>query len=118
RESGSVVGAEASRGPGGGGGDSLAAAGGDRGGSAHGGSAGVRVRGGAGGGWRAQKPRECRAEVAAVRWPRPEVIEVDLRMVDPPEFVFEAGQWISVPFGPKGGRGWTIWASPTRRRER
>jgi phenol/toluene 2-monooxygenase (NADH) P5/A5 len=64
----------------------------------------------------AQKPRECRAEVAAIRWPRPEVIEVDLRMVDPPEFVFEAGQWISVPFGPKVVRAWTIWSSPTHRR--
>jgi phenol/toluene 2-monooxygenase (NADH) P5/A5 len=54
--------------------------------------------------------------VAAIRWPRPEVIEVDLRMVDPPEFVFEAGQWISVPFGPKVVRAWTIWSSPTHRR--
>jgi len=64
----------------------------------------------------AQKPRECRAEVAAIRWPRPEVIEVDLRMVEPPDFVFEAGQWISVPFGPKVVRAWTILSSPTRRR--
>jgi ferredoxin-NADP reductase len=64
----------------------------------------------------AQKPRECRAEVAAIRWPRPEVIEVDLRMVDPPEFVFEAGQWISVPFGPKIVRAWTMLSSPAHRR--
>jgi phenol hydroxylase P5 protein len=64
----------------------------------------------------AQKPRECRAEVAAIRWPRPEVIEVDLRLVDPPEFVFEAGQWISVPFGPKVVRAWTMLSSPAHRR--
>jgi ferredoxin-NADP reductase len=63
----------------------------------------------------AQKARECRAEVAAVRWLRPEVIEVDLRMVDPPAFGFEAGQWISVPFGPKVVRAWTIVSSPARR---
>ena len=37
-------------------------------------------------------------------------------MVDPPEFVFEAGQWISVPFGPKVVRAWTIWSSPIHRR--
>ena len=37
-------------------------------------------------------------------------------MVDPPEFAFEAGQWISVPFGPKVVRAWTIWSSPTHRR--
>ena len=37
-------------------------------------------------------------------------------MVDPPEFVFEAGQWISVPFGPKIVRAWTILSSPAHRR--
>jgi len=37
-------------------------------------------------------------------------------MVDPPELDFEAGQWISVPFGPKIVRAWTILSSPTRRR--
>jgi phenol/toluene 2-monooxygenase (NADH) P5/A5 len=64
----------------------------------------------------AQKARECRAAVAGIRWPRPEVIEVDLRMVEPPELDFDAGQWISVPFGPKTVRAWTILSSPTRRR--
>jgi len=64
----------------------------------------------------AQKPRECRAEVAAVRWPRPEVIEVDLSMIDPPELDFDAGQWISVPFGPKVVRAWTMLSTPTRKR--
>jgi ferredoxin-NADP reductase len=64
----------------------------------------------------AQKPRECRAEVAGIRWPRPEVIEVDLRMVEPPGLDFEAGQWISVPFGPKTVRAWSMLSSPTRKR--
>ena len=64
----------------------------------------------------AAKPRECRAEVAGIRWPRPEVIEVDLRMVEPPELDFEAGQWISVPFGPQTVRAWSMLSSPTRKR--
>jgi phenol/toluene 2-monooxygenase (NADH) P5/A5 len=64
----------------------------------------------------AQKPRECRAEVAGIRWPRPEIIEVDLRMVEPPALDFEAGQWISVPFGPKTVRAWSMLSSPTRKR--
>jgi ferredoxin-NADP reductase len=64
----------------------------------------------------AQKPRECRAEVTAIRWPCPEVIEVDLRMVEPPELDFDAGQWISVPFGPKVVRAWTILSTPARKR--
>jgi ferredoxin-NADP reductase len=37
-------------------------------------------------------------------------------MIDPAELDFEAGQWISVPFGPKVVRAWTILSSPTRRR--
>jgi phenol/toluene 2-monooxygenase (NADH) P5/A5 len=64
----------------------------------------------------ATKPKKCRADVSAIRWPRPEVIEVDLRMVEPAELDFEAGQWISVPFGPKTVRAWSMLSSPTRRR--
>ena len=64
----------------------------------------------------AQKSRPCRSEVTAIRWPRPEVIEVDLRMIDPPELDFDAGQWISVPFGPKVVRAWTILSTPARKR--
>jgi ferredoxin-NADP reductase len=64
----------------------------------------------------AQKTRECRAEVTGIRWPRPEVIEVDLRMAEPDALDFDAGQWISVPFGPKTVRAWTILSSPTRKR--
>lgn len=61
------------------------------------------------------KPRECEAEVAEVRWPTPEVIEVDLRVITPGDWRFEAGQWISVPFGPKTVRAWSMVSSPTRR---
>jgi ferredoxin-NADP reductase len=59
----------------------------------------------------AAKPRECRARVAARRALAPEVLEVDLRMEDPPALEFEAGQWVSVPFGPKIVRAYSI-ASP------
>src|SRR3989304_3532836 len=37
-------------------------------------------------------------------------------MVEPPELDFEAGQWISVPFGPQPGRAWSILSPPTRKR--
>lgn len=61
------------------------------------------------------KPRECRASVTAVRAVTPEVIEVDLAVVEPADFTFEAGQWISVPFGPKNVRAWSMVSSPTRK---
>ena len=32
--------------------------------------------------------------------------KVDLQVVEPADFPFEAGQWISVPFGPKIVRAW------------
>ncbi|HYB69872.1 MAG TPA: FAD-binding oxidoreductase [Candidatus Bathyarchaeia archaeon] len=63
----------------------------------------------------AAKPRECRARVSAVRTLTPEILEVDLEVVEPADFTFEAGQWISVPFGPKTVRAWTMVSSPTRR---
>ena len=60
------------------------------------------------------KPRECRSEVTAVRALTPEIIEVDLQIIEPADFTFEAGQWISVPFGPKNVRAWSMVSSPTR----
>lgn len=57
------------------------------------------------------RPRECRAEVTAVRSLNPDVIEVDLRMVEPAALAFAAGQWVSVPFGPKIVRAYSM-ASP------
>jgi Na+-transporting NADH:ubiquinone oxidoreductase subunit F len=52
--------------------------------------------------------------VAAVRRLTPTVIEVDLRMVEPPALAFEAGQWVSVPFGPRTVRAWSMASPPTR----
>jgi ferredoxin-NADP reductase len=59
--------------------------------------------------------RDAEAEVAGIRWPTPDVIEVDLRVIRPEDFRFEAGQWISVPLGPKAVRAWSLASSPTRR---
>ncbi|HKA63628.1 MAG TPA: FAD-binding oxidoreductase [Methylomirabilota bacterium] len=61
------------------------------------------------------KPRECRSEVTAVRSLTPEIIEVDLKVLEPTDFTFEAGQWISVPFGSKNVRAWSMVSSPTRK---
>ena len=61
------------------------------------------------------KPRECKSEVTAVRAVTPEIMEVDLRVLEPAEFTFEAGQWISVPFGPKLVRAWSMVSPPTRK---
>jgi NAD(P)H-flavin reductase len=57
-------------------------------------------------------PRECRARVSAVRTLAPSVLEVDLDMTEPPTLAFEAGQWVSVPFGPKLVRAYSIASSP------
>ena len=59
-----------------------------------------------------RKPRECRARVTAVRALAPDVLEADLAMVEPPALDFDAGQWISVPFGPKTVRAYSIASSP------
>jgi phenol hydroxylase P5 protein len=63
----------------------------------------------------APRARECKSVVTGVRWPDPEVIEVDLRITEPEDWTFQAGQWISVPFGPKVVRAWSMLSSPTRR---
>jgi NAD(P)H-flavin reductase len=60
----------------------------------------------------ADKPRECRARVTACRALTPHVLEADLAMVEPPALGFDAGQWISVPFGPKTVRAYSIASSP------
>ncbi len=59
-----------------------------------------------------RKPAECAAAVEDVRALAPEVIEVDLRMQEPPELHFDAGQWVSVPFGSKTVRAYTIASTP------
>ena len=60
----------------------------------------------------AAPPRECRAVVADTRTLTPEILEVDLRMTDPSTLTFAAGQWISVPFGPKIVRAYSIASTP------
>ncbi len=62
----------------------------------------------------ADKPRECRARVTRVRSLAAEILEADLQMEEPPAFSFEAGQWISVPFGPKLVRAYSIASTPDR----
>ena len=58
---------------------------------------------------------ECKAEVRAVRRLAPEILEADLRLLEPAEFPFEAGQWVSVPLGPKTVRAYTIASTPASR---
>jgi len=58
------------------------------------------------------RPRECVARVAATRALTPDVLEADLAMVDPATLAFDAGQWVSVPFGPKTVRAYSIASSP------
>ncbi|HEY2992746.1 MAG TPA: FAD-dependent oxidoreductase [Methylomirabilota bacterium] len=59
-----------------------------------------------------EKARECRARVTALRALTPDILEADLAMVEPPALAFDAGQWISVPFGPKTVRAYSIASSP------
>jgi len=61
----------------------------------------------------AEKVIHCRARVEAVRALAPEIIEADLGMLEPPEFRFDAGQWISVPLGPKSVRAYTVASAPS-----
>ena len=62
----------------------------------------------------AEKPRECRARVSAVRALTIDVLEADLALTEPPGLVFDAGQWVSVPLGPKSVRAYSIASSPRR----
>ena len=62
-----------------------------------------------------EKPRACTATVEAVRSLTPDVIEVDVRMVQPSELPFQAGQWVSVPFGPKIVRAYSMASAPVTR---
>jgi len=60
----------------------------------------------------AAKPVACRARVTAVRALASEVLEAELALVDPPTLAFDAGQWVSVPFGPKTVRAYSIASTP------
>jgi ferredoxin-NADP reductase len=51
--------------------------------------------------------------VTAVRALVPDVVlEVDLAMLDPPALDFAAGQWVSVPLGPRVVRAYSIASAP------
>lgn len=65
----------------------------------------------------AEKPRECRARVRSVVALAPEVLEATLVMEEPEELLFAAGQWVSVPFGPRVVRAYSIASAPRARRE-
>ena len=58
------------------------------------------------------KPVPCRARVTAVRALATEVLEAELAMIEPPSLAFAAGQWVSVPFGPKNVRAYSIASTP------
>lgn len=58
------------------------------------------------------RARDCRARVVATRALAPRVLEADLAMVEPPALAFEAGQWVSVPFGPRRVRAYSIASTP------
>ena len=60
----------------------------------------------------AENPRDCRARVAALRVLAPEILEADLAMEEPAALAFEAGQWVSIPFGPKTVRAYSIASTP------
>jgi ferredoxin-NADP reductase len=58
------------------------------------------------------RPAHCRARVTAVRALAPAILEADLALVEPPALAFDAGQWVSVPFGPKLVRAYSIASTP------
>jgi phenol/toluene 2-monooxygenase (NADH) P5/A5 len=61
------------------------------------------------------KPVPCRARVTALRALAPAIREADLALIDPTALEFEAGQWVSVPFGPKTVRAYSIASTPSAR---
>jgi ferredoxin-NAD(P)+ reductase (naphthalene dioxygenase ferredoxin-specific) len=58
------------------------------------------------------RARECRARVSGVRVLAPRILEADLVMEEPPALDFQAGQWVSVPFGPRIVRPYSIASTP------
>ena len=60
---------------------------------------------------------DCKAGVRVVRSLTSEILEVDLSLLEPAEFPFEAGQWVSVPFGPKRVRAYSIASTPSTLRQ-
>lgn len=62
------------------------------------------------------KAPNCKGRIVGVRWLAPDILELDVEMVEPAELHFEAGQWVSLPFGPKTVRPYTIASPPSERR--
>lgn len=62
------------------------------------------------------KAPSCRARVAALRWLSPEILEVELAMLEPSELRFEAGQWVAIPLGEKTTRPYSMASPPGERR--
>lgn len=58
------------------------------------------------------RARDCLARVEAVRALTAQVLETDLVMTEPPALTFDAGQWVSVPLGPKAVRAYSIASTP------
>jgi phenol/toluene 2-monooxygenase (NADH) P5/A5 len=63
------------------------------------------------------KARDSRARVVAVRTLAADVREADLAMEEPTTIEFEAGQWVSIGFGPKTVRAYSIASTPQSPRE-
>jgi phenol hydroxylase P5 protein len=59
-------------------------------------------------------PRDCSARVSDIRWLAPQVVEADLALIEPAFLPFQAGQWISIPLGPKSVRAYSIASPPSR----
>jgi len=59
---------------------------------------------------------QCKARVVAVRRLTPEILEADFKLEEPAELDFDAGQWVSVPFGPKTVRAYSMASVPSNRR--
>jgi NAD(P)H-flavin reductase len=57
-------------------------------------------------------PVGCRARVSVVRALAPAILEADLVLVQPETLSFEAGQWVSVPLGPRAVRAYSIASTP------
>lgn len=58
------------------------------------------------------KVGDCRARVTALRALTAQILEADLDMVEPIALGFDAGQWVSIPFGPKIVRAYSIASIP------
>ncbi len=61
-----------------------------------------------------EKPQECSGRIVDIRWLGLQVVEADLELIEPPSLTFGAGQWISIPLGPKSVRAYSIASPPSQ----